>query len=229
MPYGLVKCTYCGSLQSFEFANVKSLDNRSYKCNNCSVYSGNNYYKQSQYTNFKLVVEYDPTFIIEKIVAPVKNPTIMSFLAKNNFINCGTHCHNTIYSSSDGCKILFVEPYNRKTQEVKIIAPAGNTLLKELKNAASSDRKLIKLLTPPKPKLPTSQRDAVGEEVFVGDWVAYSAIHNSGLQVGEIVTINAKTVSIKPLRNNRITSGKSLNQIIKISHERAMLYKFENS
>ena len=69
-------------------------------------------------------------------------------------------------------------------------------------------------------------KDFLGEELTVGDWIAFASFEYTNLQSGKITKINEKTVSIKP-HNGKKTLTKSSSQITKLSKERAVLLSLE--
>ena len=66
----------------------------------------------------------------------------------------------------------------------------------------------------------------MGDEVTIGDWVAYSAHEYTNLQVGRITKFNKNSVTLKN-KSGKMVIGKTPNQIIKISKERAVLLMLE--
>ena len=186
--------------------------------------------------SFYKIIHYDPTFVISKfhILKSYNYNELHKVLTKNNFSETSKVATNStvnqIWETADGLKVIVHGKSYLKKQILVVLTPEKHPLITEISAAIKMDRANIKANSVQKPKevLPKIIQDACGEDIKIGDWVAYSSSTYADLYFGKIVKLNPKSVSIRPKGKGRIISGKCCSQIIKIPDNRAFLWEFES-
>jgi len=186
-------------------------------------------------TEYYANVEYDPTFTINRfhILKTEDSESRKKVLDKYKFVQLPRltrYVYDIVWVSPEGFKIVFMGASHLKTQKAFVLVPDKHPIIKEFEKANKEDNAAAKNGRESKPKIiiPKVMQDACGEDIKVGDWVAFSSMSYTALQFGKIAKFNPKSVSIKPRNGYRIISGKDCSQIIKVPDNRAMLWEFED-
>ena len=188
------------------------------------------------YSKLYSVFEYDPTFSLHiKTIKRITGDSAFSkVLSLYNFSDIsGKNYRSTstsIWQTSEGYALSLIGSSYKKTAKLIFVAPAKHPLIKDILVAVKADNETVKkqIVSVPKPKIPKVLQDACGEDIKIGDWVAFSSGSLSELRFGKILKLNPKSVTIRPRDNSKRTiSGKLCTQIIKIPDHRALLWDFE--
>jgi len=156
-------------------------------------------------------------------------PFAIQLLTADNYLPNGelSNGNYTVYATKTGSAAVFKSyGYKKKTQELWLFVAENDPIIKKITEANKADKRAKKLATPPKAAMPTKYKDFLGEELSLGDWVAYATFNYTNLQTGRIVKINEKSVSLRTGKHSKSIS-KSSAQIIKLSKERAVLLSLE--
>jgi hypothetical protein len=230
--HGLVQCDYghikLMTVDGFirkDYYNRKEIESRT-SCGEClsSKYP-------SRTNRFFLISETNPIYILKRIpVLSNNNPLFKAVFNSYGFIAETEKNYFEVFISPEKYVAVFMGSSHKKVRDLYIIAPEKHKIFKEFDTANKADKRNIKAATPPKPKivLPETLRDAVGTDIKIGDWVAFSSMNYTALRFGKIIKLNPSSVTIKIKGGGRVTSGKSTDQIIKIPDERAMLFMLEH-
>jgi len=235
MAFGLLRCPYRHTFSSEYTAYVmrgswNQLETTRYTCPKCKT------------TKLYLITNYDPTFTVTNLVSGTfgdvrysrlanllsfKEDSIRKLLVANNYVvSPDSNDSTVIYAHPAGNKVIFVIEEGRKTQNVIILSPEKDEIIAKVIEANKADKRARKTIAPPKPVLPTKYKDFLGEELTIGDWVAYATFNYTNLQVGRITKINEKSVSLSTGKRSKSISKNSA-QIVKLSKERAVLLSLE--
>lgn len=131
-----------------------------------------------------------------------------------------------IYNAPDGIA-CFVVSSHLKTQKLFLILPPKHKLFKDVATANAEANLVRKAAAPPKPEIPTFVTDCIGSRVAIGDWVAYSSMNYTNLQVAQVVKISPKTVSLKTITGRKV-NGKAFAQIVKLPEDQVMIYRLSH-
>jgi hypothetical protein len=239
MAYGLVRCGGGCHYFSLEYnayvitSNWNKLNTEKYACPVCKN------------TNLFLITNYNPSLILEKVIVgtfgEVKNyyesveerlkiepDSIRKVLDENNFtLSKESSRENIIYFSPEGYKAIFKIKHKCKTQDLMLLVPPNHEIIGKIIEANKADKRKKRENTPKKSPLPTVVHDFLGDDITIGDWVAYSSMDYTDLRVGKITKLNEKNTVTILTKQGKTVSGKNLHQIIKISKERAVLLMLE--
>lgn len=236
ISFGLLRCAYEHVFPMQYTTSIlprygNRLENNNYECPVCKI------------KNLYLITQYDPSFKItnfivgtfEKIdewngidrLLSTNEDSIRKLLKAENYsLALDSTREHIIYVNPTGNKIVFKIKNGRKTQPLFVLSPEKDEIIAKIDAANKHDKRIRKSIALPKPIMPTKYKDFLGDELTIGDWVAYAQYNYSNLECGRIVKINEKTVSIKNKENYK-SIAKSSSQIIKLSPERAMLLSLE--
>lgn len=185
--------------------------------------------KPNNYIAYKFTV---PTFskrysMSQYDLKTYKRDRILTLLEANNISIVLSDDNDSRYIVNDRFA-FFVTKSHRLTSDLYMFVPKDDPILSELSKAIKLDRKDAARLRGPKPpKIKVeSMEDIIGNQLMIGDWIAYVCCNI--MYIGQIEKFTEKSMTVHDMKGKSKSSVKSKASSL-LSKDQMLIYKLSNN